>query len=78
MNVLCDVCSEPVLSRGMHPVIAKAFMRGHYLSAHPGVMPYACDNCFYIPPGVKGVRCTNIRDGVVCPIYTPRPVWLRT
>jgi hypothetical protein len=49
----------------------------HQRIYHPDVLPWACATCAYVPPGVEGVRCTNIQDGVSCMMYRPRPAWLR-
>lgn len=74
--VICQVCQLPLMC-GEDPEIEGLVLEAHLRSEHADVLPWACETCFYVPPGVKGVRCTDIRDGVTCPMYRRRPAWLQ-
>jgi hypothetical protein len=75
-SAYCSICLRPI-AKGETPAVQEVLLSFHGREYHPDVMPWACETCFYVPPGVKGVRCTDICDGVCCPMYKPRPAWLR-
>ena len=72
----CDVCNC-LLPAAANLEVQAALLQAHGQQYHPDVLPWACETCFYVPPGVKGVRCTDIQDGVGCMMYKRRPEWLR-
>jgi hypothetical protein len=74
--LICDVCQLPLMCRE-DPTVEALVLELHRCAVHPDVLPWACSNCFYVPPGVQDSRCTDIHDGVSCMMYRPRPVWLR-
>lgn len=74
--VVCDVCQLPLMCVE-DPEVEGLLLALHQLTEHPDVLPWACETCFYVPPGVQGVRCTDICDGVICPMWKARPSWLR-
>ena len=74
-TLVCDICQFPLLcpeDSALGPLV----MEAHRRAEHPDVLPWACETCFYIPPGVKAVRCTDIHDGICCPMYLRSPAWL--
>lgn len=73
--VTCEVCQLPLMCVE-DPEVEALVLELHLRTIHRDVLPWACETCFYVPPGVKGVRCTDICDGVCCPMYKPRPSWL--
>jgi hypothetical protein len=75
-TVICSVCQLPLMCVG-DPELEAMVLDLHNRAAHPAVLPWACETCFYVPPGVKAARCTDIHDGVSCMMYKPRPAWLR-
>ena len=74
-TLTCGVCQLPLMCVD-DPEIEGLVLETHLRFCHPDVLPWACETCFYIPPGVKAVRCTDIHDGLCCPIYQRRPAWL--
>jgi hypothetical protein len=74
--VICEVCRQALMC--VEDVeVEGLILELHLRTEHAAVLPWACATCFYVPPGVEGVRCTDIRDGVSCMMYKPRPAWLR-
>ena len=71
----CGVCQFPIMCAA-DSVLGPLVLEAHQRSVHPDVLPWACETCWYIPPGVKAVRCTDIHDGICCPMYQRRPAWL--
>ena len=74
-TLFCQVCLR-VLMCVDDPEVEGRILDLHRHHEHPDVLPWACETCFYIPPGIKAVRCTDIHDGVCCPMYHRRPAWL--
>ena len=74
--VICDVCQLPLMCVE-DPEVEALVLELHQRTMHPDVMPWACETCFYVPPGAAAARCTEIRDGVICPRWKRRPAWLR-
>lgn len=74
--VICEVCQLPLMCVE-DPEIEALVLDHHRRWIHPDVLPWACETCAYIPPGIQAVRCTDICDGVICPMWKARPSWLR-
>ena len=75
--VICLVCQLPLMCVE-DPEVEGLVLDLHQRTEHPDVMPWACGTCFYVPPWSRGVRCTDIQDGVACMMYRRRPAWLRS
>lgn len=74
--ILCSLCDQ-MIEEAPTPELQLALLDAHGRQYHPELMPWACETCMYVPPGVKGVRCTDIQDGVACMMYRRRPPWLQ-
>lgn len=74
--ITCEVCQLPLMC-AKDVQVEDQVLDLHMRTEHAAVLPWACSSCFYVPPGVESVRCTDIRDGVSCMMYRPRPQWLR-